>query len=610
MARRKLPRALSSALASTVLDPSEIVYDQDQKIATLGDGITPGGRPLADALDLADPDLGALLVGFRQAGTGAVGRGVLDKLRETVSVKDFGAIGDGVTRTVAQWIIPGALGRYASLAALQADYPHVTAATDNLEWAAFQAGINHLMSAGGGSLFVPDGIYNIAATVTQDRSVNASLGVVDIIGAGRKAVTIYHSGPTKIFSVIGNATVPEGITKDIKIAGMTLIGSGATGEHAIDFSLVSFPHFADLEFGGFDLCYNLQDVDHAVFHACVMRFNRRGLFARQNPAPTPGSNSTLPNQFTFVECTFSSNSAYAFHDLGGSNWTFIGCSVENNGFADANGFGAKFEDCGYQGGAICSFNGTYFESNNGIADVILIQTTPSTLVAATYNFNGTIFNRASTANKSVNSIQTNFASVANVGLQILNLNGCTFKSFNAYLPSGATPYLGYLGAQQRTHANFNAPGTVFKDAAEAPTQVQRIGKPFSQFGKDANQTIPNASPTIWAINTNNLSFSSVGAINGSSQIVIAEAGNYALSTNLVFTGVLAGTGSVEIRKNGFVVSKMTPSSADIYSTSTTTYLVEGDLIDVRVTQTSGGSAILASSAIANSYLNIQRLADG
>lgn len=44
---------------------------------------------------------GAASIGFLQSGTGAVSRTVQSKLREVVSVKDFGAVGDGVTDDTA-----------------------------------------------------------------------------------------------------------------------------------------------------------------------------------------------------------------------------------------------------------------------------------------------------------------------------------------------------------------------------------------------------------------------------------------------------------------------------------------------------------------------------
>lgn len=59
-------------------------------------GTNDGGAALA--LDLMDttPGKGAALVGFKQAGVGAVARTAQDKMRETVSVTDFRAVGDGV----------------------------------------------------------------------------------------------------------------------------------------------------------------------------------------------------------------------------------------------------------------------------------------------------------------------------------------------------------------------------------------------------------------------------------------------------------------------------------------------------------------------------------
>jgi hypothetical protein len=52
----------------------------------------------------------------------------------------FQAVGDGTSRPLAQ--------RYSTLAAAQADYPHATALTDELDWAAIQGAINRATATG------------------------------------------------------------------------------------------------------------------------------------------------------------------------------------------------------------------------------------------------------------------------------------------------------------------------------------------------------------------------------------------------------------------------------------------------------------------------------
>lgn len=58
-------------------------------------GITGGGS-IQSWINSIIGSAGSALVGFLQAGTGAVARTVQSKLRDVASVKDFGAIGDGV----------------------------------------------------------------------------------------------------------------------------------------------------------------------------------------------------------------------------------------------------------------------------------------------------------------------------------------------------------------------------------------------------------------------------------------------------------------------------------------------------------------------------------
>lgn len=160
---------------------------------------------------------------FVQSSTGAVARTVQGKLGEIVSVKDFGAIGDGTLHTVAEWIIPGALGRYVSLAALQADYPHVTATTDSIDWAAIQATINAHAGA-----FVPKS----ASHYITNKPITVSANFVELVGSGVGAV-IRNIGTGSAVYVTGEYFR----IRNISIWGDGgAFGVGAASSHGIEFN--------------------------------------------------------------------------------------------------------------------------------------------------------------------------------------------------------------------------------------------------------------------------------------------------------------------------------------------------------------------------------------
>lgn len=98
---------------------------------------------------------GAAFIGFFQAGAGAVRRSLQDKGRETVSVKDFGAVGDGVANDTA----------------------------------AIQAAINSLGS-NPGTVFFPSGTYKVTSKIT------VSENRVHLVGAGSWATQILFA-PTQ-----------------------------------------------------------------------------------------------------------------------------------------------------------------------------------------------------------------------------------------------------------------------------------------------------------------------------------------------------------------------------------------------------------------------------
>jgi len=123
IANTTTPIAVYTSQAATTAHPNPIILDSAGKVPTgeiwLKQGVAEYYKFIVRTstdvllntydfvpgtyagLDLSGPN-GSSLVGFIQAGTGAVATTVQTKLRETVSVKDFGAVGDGVANdTVA-----------------------------------------------------------------------------------------------------------------------------------------------------------------------------------------------------------------------------------------------------------------------------------------------------------------------------------------------------------------------------------------------------------------------------------------------------------------------------------------------------------------------------
>lgn len=85
-------------------------------------------------------------------------RNVQLRLEDTVSVKDYGAIGDGTLHPLSE--------RFSTLAAAQAVYPFVTSLTDSLDYAGIQANINDNRDC-----FIPAGHYYINKTIVMTNSV-------------------------------------------------------------------------------------------------------------------------------------------------------------------------------------------------------------------------------------------------------------------------------------------------------------------------------------------------------------------------------------------------------------------------------------------------------
>ena len=122
------------------------------------------GTVLGDADPYFSDGLTSTDLSFIQSGTGATSRTVQAKLRDTVSVKDFGAVGDGTTNDTA----------------------------------AIQAAIDAIAAAGGGAVLVPRGNYRLQSTLTIP-------GLVRLVGEGAGRVAQPVQAASTVFSWYGGA---------------------------------------------------------------------------------------------------------------------------------------------------------------------------------------------------------------------------------------------------------------------------------------------------------------------------------------------------------------------------------------------------------------------
>lgn len=159
---------------------AKAAFDQDASYppGSIGDSlqqVIPGSalELRSDLSSTSGPEKGADLVGFLQASTAAIGRSLLSKTQEIVSAYDFGAIGDGAVHYIAEWI--GAGKRYATLGALQVDYPFAENG-DTIDYVALQAQADYIGTKGGGIMAVIAGTYLTNKTIYVDSNTYAMGG--------------------------------------------------------------------------------------------------------------------------------------------------------------------------------------------------------------------------------------------------------------------------------------------------------------------------------------------------------------------------------------------------------------------------------------------------
>jgi hypothetical protein len=184
----------------------ETQYDAaNQSTAGLQAQITDATNTANTALTVANTQ-----VTFVQAGAGAVGRTLTSKLREVVSVRDFGAIGDGSTDDTA--------AIQAAITYAQSFYIPETYASSS-------------PGPGVTELFFPFGVYKITAALTVTRSISFRGEGHSEFSTGARI--LQYTAATDHFRV---NPIAQGCSVSWDDLTMTAAGNGGTGGACINIT--------------------------------------------------------------------------------------------------------------------------------------------------------------------------------------------------------------------------------------------------------------------------------------------------------------------------------------------------------------------------------------
>ena len=191
---------------------------------------------------------GSSLVGFIQSGTGAVATTVQAKLRESVSVLDFGAVGDGTTDDTV---------------AIQNALNYVSTSTYRK------------------LLYVPAGLYKLTDTLVVRNAGGDQRGGWSLVGDGFNSV-LYQTGAGKNVLEIGaSLAVPSVFMEGITISDISLVGTNGAN-YGLYLNEVVRSFFSNLW-----ICS--QEADVAIKGGLINKWAGMYLgYAAFNESPIPG----------------------------------------------------------------------------------------------------------------------------------------------------------------------------------------------------------------------------------------------------------------------------------------------------------------------------------
>lgn len=421
-------------------------------------------------------------ISYTPAGTGAVTTTVQAKLRQTVSVQDFGAIGDGTTDDTA----------------------------------AIQAAINALSAAGvGGTVLLPAGAYKITQnlSITWPNSTDQnSPGRITMRGEGADLSYIYDYRSNASAATGGAVTIDFTAGYDNKFFTMyfgqfSLIKkfnatTYASGSYTIGVGtglyLKNIPgigEFNDIRIIG----YNTGVVMNDCLGLTVANFNVQladiGFLVSQ-------TSFSEPTAMQYNNCTVAGIKSIGYLIVGGGPVAFNGGVIETCGVMSGSSQGTS-GGIYYQSTAFLPtqliVDGVFFENNGGNAD-IYINAPTSVAARSTSSISNCLFARNSNTLYTTNNIFVNNNSAT--ATLVVNTIGNGFKGFSPYVDSASRKYIS-SGGTNVSGITIYGLGNFYNSATETPTVVIDI-----TGGGGGSQNLQSVT-TIGATTTVNSTFNGV-----------------------------------------------------------------------------------------------------
>lgn len=502
-------------------------------------------------------------ISYLAAGAGAVTTTVQAKLRQTVSVQDFGAKGDGTT-------------------------------DDTL---AIQAAIDALSQAGvGGTVLLPAGAYKITQnlSITWPNSTNQDTpGRITIQGEGADISYIYD------YRSNASATTGGAITIDftagyankfftMSFGGFSLIKKfNATSYDTVTSTYTigagtglyiknvpSIGEFKNIRVIGYNIGVSLVDCLGVIINDFNVQLADLGFVVAK-------SIFSEPTSMQFNSCTLAGCKSLAYLIQGGGPIAFNGGVIESCGVMSGSSQGVSggiyYEATAFLPTQLV-VDGVFFENNGGAAD-IYINAPISIASRASSNISNCMFARNSTTLYTTNNIYVlNNSATASLTVTTVS-NG--FKGYSPYVASSSRKYISKAGTYSASTTIYNL-GNFYDDVVEAPTTVIDI------TGSSGSQNLQSVT-TIGSTTTNNSQFNGVNIGTFSSVPSLTTTGTtigFANSTNAALLVAAAWRGA------GNNTNDLGASSINWNNVYATTYNVGAGTANIAA---SGNSIVLNST---------------